>query len=321
MELTVVWFIFLILLTPSLSVALHVGFYDQTCPHAEAIVQHLVHQRYAINNTVAPALIRMYFHDCYVRGCDASILIDPSNTNKETEKTAEPNLTIREFELIDKIKSKLEETCPQTVSCADIIALATRDAVVLSGGERYNVPTGRRDGLVSKASEANLPMQNITVDQALQAFTIKGLTLNDMVILLGAHSVGSSHCHFFRDRLFDFQGSGHADRTMNGALIKKLKGICGSMTSKLDPSVFLDQNTSFALDSEYYNQLRIGKGLLQIDQEISNDPRTTTMVTNMAASNAHFQQSFVKAMVKLGNVDVLQGTAGEIRTNCRAFNK
>lgn len=65
------------------------------------------------------------------QGCDASVLLDNSESIV-SEKEAGPNKnSLRGFDVIDEIKHTLEEACPLTVSCADILALAARDAVVL----------------------------------------------------------------------------------------------------------------------------------------------------------------------------------------------
>jgi len=244
------------------------------------------------------------------QGCDASILIDSKKGN-ESEKAARANLTVRGYNLIDEIKRILENTCPSTVSCADIISLATRDSVVLAGGPSYNVPTGRRDGLVSTVNDVHLPGPESSISQTLQVFKSKGMTLEEMVTLLGAHTVGFAHCSFIGKRLSN-------DSSMDPNLRKRLVEWCG--VEGKDPLVFLDQNTSFVFDHQFYNQILLGRGVLTIDQNLALDSISKGVVTTFASNGENFRERFVDAVVKLGNVDVLVGNQGEIRKNCRVFN-
>ena len=66
-----------------------------------------------------------------LQGCDGSLLLDPTPQNPNVEKKSVPNLTVRGYEVIDAAKTQLEKTCPNTVSCADIVALAARDSIVM----------------------------------------------------------------------------------------------------------------------------------------------------------------------------------------------
>lgn len=104
-----------------------VGFYSSTCPRAESIVKSTVTTHVNSDSTLAAGLLRMHFHDCFVQGCDASVLIAGSGT----ERTAFANLGLRGYEVIDDAKTQLEAACPGVVSCADILALAARDSVSL----------------------------------------------------------------------------------------------------------------------------------------------------------------------------------------------
>ncbi|CAO2827152.1 unnamed protein product [Amaranthus hypochondriacus] len=297
---------------------LRVGFYKESCPSAESIIQQIVRQKFITKRSVTPALLRMHYHDCFIRGCDASILLDSTRKN-QAEKAAGANSGIQEYQLIDIIKSRLEQICPKTVSCADIIALATRDAVALASGPNYDVPTGRRDGLISRSNEVNLPGPTSTVSEARKAFEAHGLTLNDMVILLGAHTVGTTHCSFIKDRLFNFKKSGAPDPTMERGSVKKLKKICGSKNN-VDRTVFLDQNTSFIVDNMYYKEIVKRQGVLKIDQVIAQDKQTSKLVAILAADNSLFGEQFAKTLVKLGTLQVMEGNNGEIRRNCRMVN-
>jgi hypothetical protein len=105
------------------------GFYDESCPDAEKIVTSVVEAQFRSNPGIVAGVLRMHFHDCFVDGCDGSVLLDPTTSNPKPEKTAFPNLSLRGFEVIDEAKKKLEAACPGIVSCADIVAFAARDSV------------------------------------------------------------------------------------------------------------------------------------------------------------------------------------------------
>ncbi|KAK0600311.1 hypothetical protein LWI29_013716 [Acer saccharum] len=289
---------------------LRIGFYKDTCPGAESIISGVVQTTFASDKSITPALVRMYFHDCFNAACDASILID-STSAKPSEKAAGPNLTVRGFELIDKVKKAVEEACPSTVSCSDIIAVATRDAVALAGGLNYTVLTGRLDGLQSDPSKVNLPGTSISVLAALQMFKANQLDSIDAVALLGGHTVGVAHCSFFKDRLSS------PDRSMDPSLFQQLRTNCSS-SNNVDPTANLDQKTPFDFDNQYYKQIQMRKGILQIDQRIAFDRLTIGIVNDFALNPDKFKQSFANAMIKLGN---LVANVGEIRQNCRVFNQ
>ncbi|KAK4477949.1 hypothetical protein RD792_017214, partial [Penstemon davidsonii] len=160
-------------------------FYRTSCPQAEQIVQNVTWKCVA-NNSVLPAkLLRMHFHDCFVRGCDGSVLID-STTNNTAEKDAIPNRSLSGFDVIDEIKTQLENTCPGIVSRADILALATRDSISFQFNKSmWEVLTGRRDGNISRASEAlaNIPSPFANFTNFRQSFADKSLTVKDLVVL------------------------------------------------------------------------------------------------------------------------------------------
>lgn len=65
-----------------------------------------------------------------LQGCDGSVLLK-STAKNQAEKDAIPNLSLRGFEVVDAVKSAVEKKCPGVVSCADILALVARDAVLL----------------------------------------------------------------------------------------------------------------------------------------------------------------------------------------------
>ncbi|GKA86280.1 peroxidase 27-like protein, partial [Tanacetum coccineum] len=75
---------------------LELGFYKYTCPRVEAIVRKTTANYIYRAPSLAAGLLRMHFHDCFVRGCDGSVLLN-STANNQAEKDGIPNLTLRGF--------------------------------------------------------------------------------------------------------------------------------------------------------------------------------------------------------------------------------
>ncbi|KAJ7944630.1 Peroxidase [Quillaja saponaria] len=186
-------------------------YYKETCPLAEDIVKRNVETAVFKDPRLAASLLRLHFHDCFVMGCDASVLLD-SYEGMISEKQAGPNLhSLRGFEVIDDIKYFLEEECHYTVSCADILAIAARDAVELRGGPSWNVLLGRKDSLKSSFSGANqfIPSPNSSLETLIANFKEQGLDIGDLVALSGSHTMGRARCLSFRQRIYDVNLEGH----------------------------------------------------------------------------------------------------------------
>lgn len=78
--------------------------------------------------------------------------------------------------------------CQNKVSCADILAIATRDVIALAGGPKYDVELGRLDGLSSTAASVTgrLPDPRFNLNKLTSMFDKHGLNQADMIALSGA---------------------------------------------------------------------------------------------------------------------------------------
>ncbi|XP_054786137.1 peroxidase 10-like [Prosopis cineraria] len=303
--------------------SLDYNFYGTTCPNLLFIVRSAVWS--AINNDprMAASLLRLHFHDCIVNGCDGSVLLDDTEDMKG-EKNAGPNQnSLRGFQVIDSIKARLETYCPSTVSCADILALAAREAVLQAGGPSWPVGLGRRDSVTASMDAANRqiptpfePLQNITAK-----FTSKGLDLRDVVVLSGGHTIGFAQCFTFKGRLFDFDGSGKPDPGMDSALLSGLRRMCPNRNSSNRNLAPLDAASFSRFDNAYYTNLVKNSGLLQSDQVLKADPATVNLVNYYSLDQFAFFIDFAASMAKLSSVGVLTGQNGQVRLKCGSVNQ
>uniref|UniRef100_J3MWI4 Peroxidase n=1 Tax=Oryza brachyantha TaxID=4533 RepID=J3MWI4_ORYBR len=300
---------------------LQYGFYKGKCGagDVEAAVQGVVRARFAREAPIVAYLLRMQFHECAVNGCDGGLLIDGPGT----EKTAAPNLSVKGYDLIADVKAELERRCPGVVSCSDIQILATRDAVALAGGQAYPVRTGRRDGRQSRASDVVLPAPENTAAQSVAFFGKLGLSPFDTVLLLGAHTVGATHCGVIKNsRLYKSGGrAGATDPSLDPyyAFVYKT-WVCPDTPASDNNVVFLDdQWSAVQVDNNYFKLLQRRRGVLAADQNLYSDG-STKWIVDLLANSDQFHLLFPQALIKLGEVGVLTGAQGEVRRFCNRFN-
>ncbi|KAF4350878.1 hypothetical protein F8388_008060 [Cannabis sativa] len=201
---------------------LKVGFYAHTCPKAEAIVTQIIHQTMAVAPSLGAPLMRMHFHDCFVRGCED--------------------------------------------------------------------------------------------------FTSRGLSVKDLAVLSGGHTIGTSHCSSFNNRLYNFSGKNDSDPTLDSEYVDRLKMKC----KPADPItlVEMDPGSFKTFDVKYFDLVAKRRGLFTSDAALLDDSETKAYVVNHATASgtASFFKDFGVSMVNMGRVGVLTGSAGQIRKVCTKIN-
>ncbi|MED6189315.1 hypothetical protein PIB30_094775 [Stylosanthes scabra] len=299
------------------------SFYKNTCPNVHSIVREVIRNVSKTDPRMLASLIRLHFHDCFVQGCDASLLLNDTKTIA-SEQSAPPNAnSIRGLDVVNKIKTEVEKACPGVVSCADILALGAEISSVLGQGPDWKVPLGRRDSTTANKTLAgiNLPAPSFDLPRLISAFKNQGLNVTDLVALSGAHTFGRARCQFITNRLYNFSNTAKPDPTLNTTYLQQLRSICpsngnGNTLTNFDPT------TPDTFDKNYYSNLLIRKGLLQSDQELFSTPgaETASIVNKFSSDQNAFFEAFKASMIKMGNVGVLTGNKGEIRKQCNFVN-
>jgi len=299
---------------------LSLDYYAKTCPRFDSIVQEIVYSKQTQAPTTAAATLRLFFHDCAVDGCDASVLIRSSATNKsERDNDINHSLAGDAYDVVSRIKTAVELECPGIVSCSDILAMATRDLIIMTGGPHYKVRLGRKDGFVSLAShvEGHISRANNSLNQMIAIFQSMGFTVQEMVALTaGGHTIGFAHCSEFSSRLF----GKNPDPTLNPKFAEALKRHCANYSTDPNIAVFLDIVTPGRFDNNFLKNLQKGLGILASDSALMKDPRTVAIVNQYALDNNLFFRDFSRAMEKLSVLGVKTGHKGEVRKRCDMFN-
>ncbi|KAB2616632.1 peroxidase P7-like [Pyrus ussuriensis x Pyrus communis] len=308
----------IVMIPTSCTAQLTSDFYKQSCPQALQIIRSVVKQAINREKRMGASLLRLHFHDCFVNGCDGSVLLDDT-ANFTGEKTANPNLnSIRGFDVVNDIKATLNKDCKgNVVSCADILAVAARDSVEILGGPSYSyeLQLGRRDAKTAVLNDANrdLPPPFFNFSQLLSNFQSQGLDLKDLILLSGGHTIGQARCTTFRTRIYN-------ETNIEPDFAASLQKGCPSNGG--DNNLAPLDSTAAKFDTVYFKALLQKKGLFHSDQELykGDGSDSDNLVQHYANKPQDFKTDFGASMIKMGNIKPLTGSDGEIRLNCGKIN-
>ncbi|GFP83539.1 lignin-forming anionic peroxidase [Phtheirospermum japonicum] len=271
-------------------------YYSTTCPNLVNIVRTSIRQAIGRDRRMAASLIRLHFHDCFVQGCDASILLDDAPTIQSEKSAAPNNNSVRGYNVIEDAKTAVERECRGVVSCADILTLAAREASVAVGGPTWNLRFGRMDSTTANFGAANrdLPGPFSTLQGLIDSFDNKQLSVTDMVALSGAHTLGQAQCFLFRTRIY----SNGTDIEPNFANTRRRTCPQTGGDTNLAP---LDLVTPNSFDNNYYRNLVARRGLLQSDQVLFTGSTAAT-VSRYSSNPGDFARDFASAMIRMSEI-------------------
>ncbi|KAL9249246.1 Peroxidase 55-like protein [Drosera capensis] len=259
-------------------------------------VSNAVTKKFFQTHVTAQTTLRLFFHDCFIQvqlqGCDASIMI--FSPRGDAERDAPDNLSLAGdgFDTVIKTKQAVEAQCPGIVSCADILALSARDT---GEGPSFSVELGRRDGLVSKASDVagKLPEPNFSLAQLVSLFANHNLKQQELIALSGAHTIGVAHCSRFANRIYNFPSSTYVDPSLNPAYTTQL------MLENVYPTIAvpMDPQTPLRFDNLYFQDLVQGKGMFSSDEVLFTDSVPRPTVVNFAANQSRFFDAFFPFLI------------------------
>lgn len=133
----------------------------------------------------------------------------------------------------------------------------------------------------------------------------------------GAHTIGVGRCSLFSHRLYNFTGKGDQDPSINPSYADFLRTKCGPNDGRT--TVEMDPESSRSFDNHYYEILKDNKGLFTSDATLLTNKKASKVASKMLDSETFFDE-FAKSMLKMGAIEVLTGTQGQIRKKCNSIN-
>nr|CAD1838839.1 unnamed protein product [Ananas comosus var. bracteatus] len=259
--------------------ALSMNYYGMSCPFVEPIVRIVVNQALQKDPTLAAGLLRLHFHDCFVQGCDASVLLD-STSGKQQRRT---RLFLGRRSILryrqgakDGTRSKQEDTFTSLPA-----------------------PTLNTTGLINVFSQHGFTVWELV---ALSDHNSTKLSLF-LFYLFKGHTLGVARCSSFKSRLSSFDSTHDVDPSMDPTFAKTLSSTCSAGDSAVQP---FDATTN-SFDNLYFSALQKGDGVLFSDQTLYVSPQTQQIVNFFAMNQAIFFFNFQQGMMKMGSLDVKEG--------------
>jgi peroxidase len=168
---------------------------------------------------------------------------------------------------------------------------------------------------ILKEALANLPPPFANLERLKSSFASKGLNVKDLVVLSGAHTIGTSHCPVFSNRIYNFTAKEDVDPSLDKSYAQQLKRKCkpgesGNKIVEMDPGSFR------TFDNNYYVNLKKRRGLFGSDAALLTDPTTMALVNSAAidsTTTGWFFFEFARLMEKMGTISVLTENDGQIR--------
>jgi peroxidase len=141
------------------------------------------------------------------------------------------------------------------------------------------------------------------------------------VSFVGAHSIGKVRCKFFRDRIYDFAGTGKPDDSIDPDMVGEMRAVCGGNGDGAAPMEmgYYRQGRELGFGAHYYGKLPEVRGILRSDQQLTagSTVRWVRVYASGERGQEVFREDFAHAMVKLSTLSPLTGAAGQIRSTCR----